>query len=139
LMNIPYALSLAGGWTNLIIKTNILIIGLLIPSVIVAAMWYGGVGAASVVLGLNIFYILLLLTLVHRRFLPSEKLEWFVKDTLPVFFISLVVSGVGAWLIPSEMPFLLRGGLIGFVFAVSFIASAWVVFPNLRVFLRDTD
>ncbi len=57
LMNIPYALQLAFGWTRLAFLVNLVSVLLLVPLMIVLTKWYGAVGAASVWVILNVGYM----------------------------------------------------------------------------------
>jgi hypothetical protein len=103
LMNLPYALQLAHGWTKLTFYTNIAAVALLAPALILIARRYGAVGAASVWVILNSCYVLITLQLMHRRLLPGEKRRWYVRDVSLPLAASLVVAGLGRWFLPHQL------------------------------------
>jgi O-antigen/teichoic acid export membrane protein len=131
LVNIPYTLSLAGGRPDLAVKTNIVLIFLLVPLTILGANWYGGVGASMGWLNLNILYILFFINIVHKRFLTTEKTAWFLKDILPVLGTSFLISGIGFLFLNKMIPSVLMLGAIGLVFGLAVLGSVMVVFPKL--------
>jgi O-antigen/teichoic acid export membrane protein len=95
LMNPPYALQLAFGWTKLSVLKNIIAVILLVPLIIIMAMRYGATGAASVWLFLNIGYVFFEIPTMHRRLLRKEKWRWYWQDvTVPlVAGLSIAVLG----------------------------------------------
>ena len=132
LVNMPYTLSLAGGRPDLAFKTNIALILLLVPLTIIGANTYGGVGASMGWLILNVLYILFFINIVHKRFLTSEKIDWFLKDILPVLAISCLVSGIGFIFLNTLLPSVLMLLGIGIVLGLAILGSAFMVFPKLR-------
>lgn len=80
LMNLPYALQLAYGWTRLAFYANVVSVILLAPLIVLLTTHYGAVGGASVWVILNAGLVLLLIQLMHRRLLPSEKWNWYWWD-----------------------------------------------------------
>lgn len=85
LMYVPYQLQLAHGWTSFALKTNIVAVSLLIPTIFWVVPQYGALGAAWVWIALNAGYVLVGIQLMHRRLVPSEKWRWYVRDVgLPV-------------------------------------------------------
>ena len=93
LMNIPYALQLAYGWTRLAFFVNVVSVLLLLPLMIVLTMMFGAVGAASVWVILNGGYIIITIQIMHRRILPEEKWQWYREDIGIPFVVALVVAG----------------------------------------------
>lgn len=92
MMQMPYQLQLAAGWTSLVVKVNTLAVALLIPSVLVLVPTYGPYGAAWAWVGLNILYIVVQIGLMHRRLLPDEMWYWYVWD----FGLPLTMSYITA-------------------------------------------
>lgn len=92
LMNIPYALQLAYGWTRLAILLNT--IGLLIgvPLCLWAVSRYGTAGAALPWLIVNAISVLFGLPVVHRYLLRGELRRWYLKDNMGPILSSLFVS-----------------------------------------------
>lgn len=80
LMQMPYQLQLAAGWTSLVVKINIVAVLLLVPSVLLLVPVYGALGAAWVWVGLNSIYVMVQIALVHRRLLPDQMWTWYVSD-----------------------------------------------------------
>jgi O-antigen/teichoic acid export membrane protein len=112
LINIPYALQLAYGWTRLSFYVNLVSVLLLVPLIIVLTKWYGVVGAASVWVMLNIGYLTFDIQIMHRRLLPAEKWRWYVEDVGRPFLAAVVVSSIGRLVIKSDWsPFLLIASL----------------------------
>ena len=93
LMNIPYALQLASGWTRLTFFVNLVSVLLLVPLMIMLTNWYGAVGAASVWVILNLGYVLFAIQIMHRRLLPTEKWRWYREDIGIPLIVSLAVAG----------------------------------------------
>jgi O-antigen/teichoic acid export membrane protein len=80
LMNLPYALQLAHGWTKLAFFVNVAAVILLVPLVIILTISYGGVGAAIVWVILNGGFVLINIQLMHRRLLIGEQWRWYFED-----------------------------------------------------------
>jgi O-antigen/teichoic acid export membrane protein len=99
MMNLPYALQLAHGWTQLAFYINVVAVAVLGPLVYVLASHYGAIGAASVWAGLNSGYVLIGIQLMHRRLLRGEMWRWYVEDFgMPLMGV-LVTVGVGSLLV----------------------------------------
>ncbi|HSI54111.1 MAG: oligosaccharide flippase family protein [Ramlibacter sp.] len=82
IMNIPYALQLAAGWTSLSVWLNIAAVLLMAPATWWAATQYGAAGGAAAWALLNVGYVLLTPQLLHGRLLPAEKWRWYGRDVL---------------------------------------------------------
>ena len=124
LMNIPYALQLAFGWTRLAFLANVVSVLLLIPLMITLTKWYGAVGAASVWLILNVGYMFISLPIMHRRLLPTEKWRWYFEDVGRPLLAAVVVSLIGRCIIRSDWPPLLLIVSLGMVSGGTLFVSA---------------
>jgi len=82
IMNIPYALQLAAGWTSLSVWLNLAAVVLMAPATWWAATQFGAAGGAATWALLNLGYVLLTPHLLHRRLLPTEKWRWYAADVL---------------------------------------------------------
>ncbi len=82
LMNIPYALMLAHGWTRLPLLLNIGAVLLFGPLLLVGVNRFGAEGAAAVWIGVNFAYLVVGVPLMHRRLLPREMWTWLLDDIL---------------------------------------------------------
>ncbi len=94
LMNMPYVLQLAYGWTSIGLWINTCLVISLVPAIWYMATHYGPVGAASVWLILNAVYMLVGVPLTHRRLLRTEMTRWFVHDVLPASAAVVLVVGL---------------------------------------------
>ena len=103
LMNLPYALQLAHGWTNLAFYTNVISVIILIPLLLVAISYYGALGAAAVWIALNSGYVLVSLQIMHRRLLKGEQRRWYLEDVGLPLMAALGVVGIGRLLIHNQM------------------------------------
>ena len=134
LMNLPYALQLAHGWTKLAFYVNMVSVILLVPMIFFMAKWYGAVGAAIVWVILNSGYILICIPLMHRRLLPDEKWRWYWQDTGIPLVASISIAGVGRLLMFDQLsqPFLL---LFIIFITISTIFVTAIVIPTTRLYL----
>lgn len=89
-----YYLQFAKGDVRLHLIGNALFVLVLIPSIIAAAMRFGGEGAGWAWLGSNLAYLLLWVPLVHRRFAPGLHGRWFGVDLLPVGCVCVLFAGL---------------------------------------------
>jgi O-antigen/teichoic acid export membrane protein len=101
LMNVPYALQLANGWTRLPFASNVVALVLGIPFCIVAVQHLGMVGAACLWLAINLGYVVLVIPLIHRRLLQGEIGHWYLQDVLPPVLAALAVTLLAKWAHPS--------------------------------------
>ncbi len=93
LMNLPYALQLAHGWTSIGLYINTVFIITLVPAIFYMTTQYGAIGAATVWVALNAVYTLIGVPLTHWRLLKGETRRWFTEDVgLP-----LVAATLAAW------------------------------------------
>jgi O-antigen/teichoic acid export membrane protein len=134
LMNLPYAMQLAYGWTKLGLYLNLGAVIALVPLVFFMAMLFGAVGAAIVWIILNSAYIIIGIQIMHRKLLQDEKWRWYGVDVGLPLTAALVVVVAGRWLIvnlPTQWPMLC--GILG-ITAVALILSAMSA-PYVRTWL----
>ncbi len=103
LMNMPYALQLAHGWTRLAFYVNLFAVIGLVPMTILMAWHYGAVGAAIVWFVLNTVYVFVAIQFMHRRLLVSEKRSWYIKDIGFPLVVAFATAGAGRLLINDAM------------------------------------
>jgi O-antigen/teichoic acid export membrane protein len=94
LMNLPYALQLAYGWTSIGLKITVFMSAIVVPMLWFAASHYGPVGAASVFVGLQAINMVLGLPLTHRRVLRHELKRWLLLDVGPPLAAAVLVVGL---------------------------------------------
>ena len=80
---LPYALQIASGWVKLAVYTNAAAVLIIVPALIIAARFYGGVGAASVWIMLNCIYVFIYVNLLHYRILKGEARNWYIGLLIP--------------------------------------------------------
>jgi len=90
LMNLPYMLQLAHGWTSLAVRINIVAVATIVPAMLWAVPRYGAIGAAIAYLILNLAYLAIGAQLMFRRLLPASKRRWYSDAILS----PLLVLGV---------------------------------------------
>jgi len=90
-MAMPYQLQLAHGWTALAIRVNITAVCVLIPIILWAVPAYGAIGAAWSWVVLNLGYVVITISFMHRRLLPGEKWRWYREDvTFPILAAAVI-------------------------------------------------
>jgi O-antigen/teichoic acid export membrane protein len=125
LMNVPYALQLASGWTTLAMYANLAAIAFLLPAVVILTSRYGAVGAAIVWVILNAGYATIGVGIMHRRLLRGELRRWYLADV----GIPLLASVGAASLVrlafpaPTGVPALF-GAVVAALAATYFAAAA---------------
>jgi O-antigen/teichoic acid export membrane protein len=134
LVNVPYMLALAAGKPSLVVKTNIVMIVLLVPLIVLGANMYGGLGACSMWLLLNVLYLFSFVNIVHNRFLSKENSRWFLNDILPIFGVSFLISGCAAFFLNDYITTRFSIVLIGLVFGIIALICMRIVFPHLKIF-----
>jgi O-antigen/teichoic acid export membrane protein len=135
LMNIPYMLQLAYGRTNLTLYCNVAGLLLMVPALIVLTPRFGPIAAAIAWLVLNIGYITIEMTILHRRLLPGELRAWYMTDVgKPA--LAAVVTVLVAWMLSPDAEFG-RAGAVAMLAGVVALATiaATLVTPLPRAWL----
>jgi O-antigen/teichoic acid export membrane protein len=130
LSHAPYYLQVAEGRWRTILRTNFLLLLVVVPLNLLLAGSFGGPGAAAVQLLLNFSY-LLTLTFAGHQFLKDERARWLFEDILPPLAGALCVGVAARWLI---QPGLTRAGVLAYLCAagVLAVAAAAALAPRLR-------
>lgn len=133
LMNLPYALQLAYGWTSIGLRSNIFLTIVIVPAIWFMATSYGAVGAASVWVGINALYMAFGVPLTHRRLLRGGTLQWLAEVSLPLVPVLLIVLiGRGFVTGPMSPPIAIFVLLTTLLCAA---AGAALVSPSIRSWL----
>ncbi len=103
LMNLPYALQLANGWTSLAFYINLISVIVLVPIIIVLTLHLQAVGAAIAWIILNSGYVLFAIPIIHRYLLPGEKWRWYREDVGFPLLVAFSIGGAGRWLVHGQM------------------------------------
>jgi O-antigen/teichoic acid export membrane protein len=136
LMNVPYALQLAHGWTKLALYTDLIAIIVLVPMIVCMTNKYGALGGASVWMILNSGYVLITIHFMHRRLLPLEKTHWYWHDVSLPLIASLIIPGIGRLFIGSQMSQLMTFFYLIVVSISTLVITAFST-PTTRVWLFD--
>lgn len=108
LMNLPYALQLAHGWTRLAALSNLVAVVVALPLYVMAIERFGITGAAAVWLGVNLANLIFVLPLMHKRLLPGELWDWYLRDVVPPLIAATAISVLLRWVTPQDSSALLR-------------------------------
>jgi O-antigen/teichoic acid export membrane protein len=103
LMNPPYALQLAFGWTSLSVYKNAIAVILLVPLIIYMTKHYGNVGAASVWVILHTGLFFFEIPIMHRRLLRKEKWRWYWQDVCLPLGACILMAGLSRIFISGPM------------------------------------
>jgi len=136
LMNLPYALQLANGWTRLTVGVNLVALAFGIPFCIWAVGHYGILGAACLWLAINFGFVAVAIPLMHRRLMRGEMLRWYTQDILPPFITAALFGMFCRWLIPA-LPRNLQGILqLGVISGITLCAAA-IASPAVRSIVKQ--
>jgi O-antigen/teichoic acid export membrane protein len=144
LMNLPYMLQLAYGWTSLAAKVNAVIVVIQLPTLYFAIIHYGAIGAAWVWVGITSSYIIFVIPLMHLRLLPKEKWSWYLYDNLLPIFAAAMIGWVFMNLFPvsnNSLQGIMSLTATGFAMAIAAAFSASTVRMQViailqRIFLK---
>ncbi len=101
LLNIPYALQLAYGYTRFAFFGNLIAVALLAPAIVWGTTQYGAVGGALAWVALNGGYVLIGMPIMHKSLLKGELKRWYLIDIGLPLIASLVVAFTMRWWFPS--------------------------------------
>ncbi|KAB2917439.1 MAG: oligosaccharide flippase family protein [Hyphomicrobiaceae bacterium] len=88
LMNPPFALQLAHGWTSFAFYASVVSTVLLVPLLLVLTLSWGAVGAAATWALLNVGGLLISPYILHRYLLRTELVRWYTRDILLPILVS---------------------------------------------------
>ncbi|MBR9870833.1 MAG: oligosaccharide flippase family protein [Gammaproteobacteria bacterium] len=99
----PYYLQYALGNLRYHLIGNAVMVVVLIPGIIAAATYYGGVGAGWVWLGVNGLFLLTWVGYVHGKLVPGLHCRWLGGDVMKIAILPLLVM-VGSKFVSNSMP-----------------------------------
>jgi O-antigen/teichoic acid export membrane protein len=136
LMNPPYALQLAFGWTRLSLFKNFIAVILLVPLIIYMTTHYGATGAAIAWLVLNLGLFFLEIPIMHYRLLRTEKWRWYWQDVGVPLIAALSLAGLGRLFISGPVSqFIMLLYLI--IISVLTFGIAAIITPATRLWLYE--
>jgi len=136
LMNIPFALQLANGWTKLSLYVNLIAVIVMVPMIIYLTSQYGALGGASVWVILNSGYFLIVIPIMHRRLLVSEKWRWYLQDVGLPLVASIIIGGLGRLVVGSQTSQVMTVLFVGII-AISTLVITALVTPVTRSWFFD--
>ena len=136
LMNLPYMLQLAHGWTSLAVRTNLVAVLLIVPAMIFAVPRFGAAGAAAAWLALNAGYLALTAHFMHRRLLPASKWRWY-RDAVLVPLAGGAIVAVAIRLVLPEPGSRIGAMVIVALAAAALYAAMGIAIPGVRRSVRS--
>jgi O-antigen/teichoic acid export membrane protein len=88
LLNLPYALQLAFGWTKLSFLAGLAAVAVIIPLMFPMIKHFGPVGAAAMWVVLNFLNLVIVVPIMHRRLLPGELWRYFGDVGWPLISVA---------------------------------------------------
>lgn len=123
LMNIPYAVQLAAGWTRIPLFTNLAGLLLLLPALLHASIKYGAIGAATVWLLFNVIYMIITVIVMQRLAFKGRTRTWLLKDIGLPMIISFFIFLVSSFLVVDFLPMYAVLFLSALAFACTIISA----------------
>jgi O-antigen/teichoic acid export membrane protein len=130
LMNLPYGLTVAAGWSKFGFWQNLIMLCFVMPALFIFAGSHGATGAAAVWLGLNLATLMVSGPIIFRRTLPGAWTEWATHSVLRPLLICLAVF-VPARLLASDMERVPAASVAVLASMIAVAACAWVS-PEIR-------
>jgi O-antigen/teichoic acid export membrane protein len=124
LMNMPFALQLANGWTGLAFYGNAIAVAVIVPIIILLTLHFGAPGAAIAGIILYGGYLLFAIPITHRRLLPGDTRRWYLEDVGYPLLAAAAIAGVGRWLIHGQMSLPVTAALLLSVYIAALTAAA---------------
>lgn len=131
LMQVPYMLQLSYGCPGFAARVNLIAITFLIPGILWAVPRYGAIGAAWAWVLLNAGYVTIGMYFMHRKFLTTEKWNWYGKDILFPMLGALTVMLMSRMAYPSDISKVFSLVWLGSTLLSAFVVSIFIV-PNMR-------
>lgn len=78
----PYHAQLAHGRTALVLRINLISVGIFVPTILIITPVYGSLGAAWVWVIFTLAYVLVADSLMFDEYLSGRRLSWYVNDLL---------------------------------------------------------
>ena len=135
LMNLPYMLQLAHGWTSLSVQVNAIAVIVMVPAIIWAVPRFGPTGAAGAWMILNLAYVLVVAHLIYRRLLPAAKWPWYASAVAWPLAAGAIPAAAIRWLSPAADSRAQAGALVAIAAAVLTVCVAFSL-PTVRGTLK---
>lgn len=132
----PYYLQFARGNLRYHLIGNVVLAAILIPSIILSAVYYGAIGAGVVWISLNACFLFFWVGFVHFKLEPGLHLKWIFSDFIFICLPSIVVLVVFFDDRSITDSRLYEFGYVVFVGGVVLITSCFSS-PLFRVFMKE--
>jgi O-antigen/teichoic acid export membrane protein len=119
----PYYLQFAKGDVRLHLVGNLIFLVVLVPSIVLATMRHGAVGAGWTWLAANMLYGLLWVPLVHRKFAPGLHLSWLGRDIGAILVPAAIAAAALTTLVPWPSNRRATGAMVALVSAAVLTVS----------------
>ncbi|MDH5765400.1 MAG: oligosaccharide flippase family protein [Gammaproteobacteria bacterium] len=123
----PYYLQYARGDLRLHFIGHLLLLLILIPSIVLAANFYGAIGAGYVWVVVNLLYLFVWVAIMHRKLEPGLHWKWLFNDVL---MIGLPIGVLGIVVLFVELNLTSRLGSLVYVMAFGVIAALLAAFMS---------
>jgi O-antigen/teichoic acid export membrane protein len=129
--SVPAYASTAFGWPQLVMYINIGQAVVLVPGIALVVPRYGAVGAATIWVILNSTYMVVMMPILFRRYLGTEKWKWYVKD-VGYPFAGVLVAGAVFWkILPGNLPAFTTLAYLG-ITLLMMVTTSIVLAPTVR-------
>lgn len=132
----PYYLQYAKGVLRYHFIGNIIIATLLIPTTIMAAFYYGGLGAGYAWAGINGLYLATWTAYIHYKLEPNLHFKWISKDILNICFPSLTL-GLATSALWQEPESNTKNITYILLVGISSLAASIIGSPNTRQIIKS--
>jgi len=136
LLNTPYALQLAYGWTRLGVGMGLFNLVAVPPVIWLGATHLGAVGAAGGYALVCLANLTIGMGLLHARHLCGEGRNWLLRDTLPPALAAALVVGAASQLVPEAAGPLATGVGIAATLCSALVASAFAARSTREQLMR---
>ncbi len=127
-MQVPHVLQLAFGWSSLGAWANLIALLVVAPATVLLSLKYGGAGAATVWIGLNLGSMLFAMRRMHQRVLPGQLPEWYRSMAAPALAAAAVAVASRA-----VMPALDGAAMVAWLAITGLTAAAAAVAAATRI------
>ena len=127
----PYYLQYARGNLRYHLIGNLVLVVLLIPAIVVAAMKAGGIGAGWVWVGMNALYLTFWVGYVHSKLEPGLHWNWLVSNVFVILLPTLLVGLALSHFLPDVHSRMLEFVHVAAITTACMLVAA-VASPSLR-------
>lgn len=136
LLNMPYKLQLAYGWTKLGFNINIASIIMYIPLIIILTYNFGALGSSFSWLVINLMSLIVVIQIMHKKLLQSEKRSWYLKDLAIPLIATIFVFGIGKLIMMNLTNHILYLFSLFVLFFIGLTVSAFTT-PTTRFWIKS--